>query len=187
MGAAPEVHRKAFNSNMVLGQALADADVKELYVSILFLAITTLFGLPISRVLPLSYFPNRRFAAPVLGFALVGVATAVAYRHELPLTTTIYLLILGSVALGLIELSLSKQSLVPMRQTLIAWAGGAGVLLLCIAPAWTGGARFAAFQGNQYDQLNYMTQASAYRASQHYGALKSYTGPQPILRLGKNV
>ena len=69
------------------------------------------------------------------------------------------------------------------------------VLILCLAPAWIGGARFAAVQGNQWDQFSYLSVAalakrmsySAYNSAQLWPFLAAstahYLGVRPAVEL----
>lgn len=161
--------------------------MSDIYFSIIFLLTAGLIGLPIARLLPSDLFPQRMFAAPVLGFALVGVLTAIVYRYDGSIRGVIYLAAIAAAMAGIVELasSFSTSNSFPNRSVLLTIATAAAVLMLCLAPKWTGGDRFAVFQGNQYDQLNYMTQSSAYRASKTYSKLSTYDGNQQVLTLGK--
>jgi hypothetical protein len=105
----------------------------------------------------------RYLAAPPLGFGAIAVLTAAAYRYELSLSATTAMLSISAVSMMVWQLLkiLRLSSVWPMVGGITSAA--ALVLLLCLLPKWTGGAQFAAFQGNHYDQLSYLTQAVYFR------------------------
>ncbi len=124
-----------------------------------FLLLTSFgVGLPLSLLLPAST-RMRYLAAPPLGFGAIAVLTAAAYRYGLSLSamTAVLSISAGSMMVWQSWKVLRFSSLRVMVGGITAAA--ASVLLLCLLPKWTGGAQFAAFQGNHYDQLAYLTQA----------------------------
>jgi hypothetical protein len=136
--------------------------------------------------MPKRLFPWRTFAAPVLGFVLVRVSATLIYLHDGSIRAFIYLAIGTAAICGVVEMA-SRYRTIGASDTLrhVSLTVGTAflLLLLTLAPKWTGGARFAAFQGNHYDQLYYITQVATLRDST-YGALGSVSEHQPLILEG---
>ena len=119
-------------------------------------------GLPLARLLPPSC-QMRSLAAPGLGFGVVAVMTTLTYRYGMSLAATT----LGLVSIAVLMMVWRSLELIRQARS-IRVAGGivatAGLtLLLCLLPKWTGGAQFAAFQGNPIDHLSYLSEAITFR------------------------
>jgi hypothetical protein len=119
-------------------------------------------GLPLARLLSPSY-RMRLLAAPGLGFGVVALMTTLTYRYGMSLTATT----LGLVSIAVVMMV--WRFLEFIREDRSIWVAGgiaatAGLtLLLCLLPKWTGGAQFAAFQGNPIDHLSYLSEAISFR------------------------
>ena len=161
--------------------------MSDLLFSLGFLATIGIIGLPVVRLLPHHDFPYRLIAAPVFGFGVVGMSIAIAYRHGGSL--------LGAAATTVIIASLIAVYEAPRffrqcrsfaRPTFLLLAAALSILLLCLAPKWTGGAQYSIFQGNQYDQLHYLTHVATVR-NYSYSELLSLDFDKPVLQDGKNT
>ena len=125
---------------------------------VLFIALSfatfALLGAPFRLCLPTT-ISGGFFCSPVIGFCIFGMASTVAYRLGIPLHLT---------AVFAVALAIAVPILVPpARSAELLWVLGfaASVGVVAIAPYWIGGLQFAAFQGNPYDQMNYISIASA--------------------------
>jgi len=102
----------------------------------------------------------------VFGLAVFGVVETLAYFNGFLHEATISLVAIAAVSLVLFVIKLKD------RAWLIALIGyGLLVGVLCLAPSWVGGMKFAIYQGNPSDQFNYISLASAV-GSQSYQAVR---------------
>ena len=125
---------------------------------ILFLALTTWFGLgyPIAR--RLGAVEWSALAAPPIGLAIHGVLTPLIYLHGFSayMTCAICLgLAAPGVFLGLWDIRRHSWS---QNDTMIGLATLAAFLLV-ILPKWFGSPDFSVFQGNIGDQFWFLTNA----------------------------
>lgn len=134
-------------------------------------------GSVLTRLLP-AYCRYRAPAGPVLGFCVVSVTCSIAYRWGADL----HAYSIAAVVLAVVCVTWSAMaSRWPERDkrghALLGIGVGVVVLCFCLAPAWTGGARFTAFQANQWDQFGYLSMVSVMR-SHDYGTLMAWpAGP----------
>lgn len=131
----------------------------DLLFALVMLGTVTVIGWPFLRLLP-GDRAGRWLAAPVLGFGGFAVATSILYRLGVtPALGGAAVLACGAVAM-LATLRGSRA-----RDAGAAWLalGALSVLLLVLAPGWTGGEQFRVFQGNDQDQWNYIAFSAAYR------------------------
>jgi hypothetical protein len=106
-------------------------------------------------------------AAPAFGLAVFGVVETLAYFSGFLQEATIALVALAAVSLVLFVVKLKD------RAWLIVLIGyGLLVAVVCLAPSWVGGMKFAIYQGNPSDQFNYISLASAV-GSQSYQAVRN--------------
>lgn len=126
------------------------------------LAFWTALGWPLCVMMPAEV--NGRFwAAPVLGLSLFCVIATVGYRSGLPLRYAPLVGILcAAAAYGVPRLRTSCLPRIEPRAAAVAACALAAACLLVLSPKWIGGFQFAAFQGNHYDQANYISNASAF-------------------------
>ncbi len=136
------------------------------------LALFTAVGWPVCSAL-CSSIKGRFWAAPVFGLSLFGVLATVGYRFGLT-PALVPLLTVVSAATAMVLLSRKKHLVLPARlrprAVVLIAAFLCALTLLAMSPKWLGGYQFAAFQGNHYDQANYITGAAAF-AKLPYAAL----------------
>ncbi len=143
------------------------------------LALLFCLGYPLSRLLPGDRVRWRGLAAPVLGYGLFGVLITLLYRYGVaPRWGLLVALGLAGAAFLLCLVwpwwrrggctGLPERRLVGIGLILAVVVGA--VLL----PAWIGGPQFTVFQGNQWDQINYIAYSSAMRAHS-FAALQALT------------
>jgi hypothetical protein len=148
-----------------------------LFVATVLLASTAV-GIPFSLLLPAGQFKARLLAAPPIGFGLLAVGLHLLYAHGVdPRTAAIALVAVGSLLTLIMSLRLrdDRQSLIPPHGRhfgLIA----AAVVLVCLLPAWIGGAQFSIFQGNPHDQISYLASAVSYHVRTHQELLTANGG-----------
>lgn len=144
--------------------------MRDLILAAVILYTCAGLGLPVARLLPAC--PGRLLAAPAFGLAMIGVGTTLGYRYGVAPWIVVGL---GAVAatITLAAHCLATRKL-PQRATVAGAAVAVAVLMLALAPRYTGGAQFAAFQGNHYDQINYLSFAATVR-NFSYRELVSFT------------
>jgi hypothetical protein len=126
------------------------------------LALYAGLGWPICAAIP-AEVKGRFWAAPVLGLSVFGVFTTLAYRSGLPLPyAPLASALCASAACALPRLRVRAFGRIDARTGGIAACAIIVLGLLTLSPKWAGGFQFAAFQGNHYDQANYISNASAY-------------------------
>jgi len=159
----------------------------DLYFAVVFLLTIGSIGLPLASLMPRELFPWRMLAAPVLGYILVTVVATILYQHGVSIWAFIYVAF-AAAPVGLAYTVLTERGLrtLPVRKSvLLTVASGLIVLVLVVAPKWSGGPRYAVFQGNKYDQLDAMTEVATYRAAPR-GELYKFS-QQPLIAFGKDL
>jgi hypothetical protein len=120
-------------------------------------------GLPFCLLLPSHRFSVRWALAPPLGVGVLAAATAVFYVHGIIAPwMTMGLLPIAGLALTAVRL-VGHSVAIPRRTAAFGVLSVLLIVIICLAPAWTGGARFRVFQGNVYDHMLYVGSAIAYR------------------------
>ncbi len=138
-------------------------------------------GLPLARLLPARAFAWRALAAPVLGLAVLGVLATAGYGAGLPPAGTLAVALLGAgVGLALEVRWRRRAGPGAWRGPAQALGGWAVLLALLLAPRFTGGDRFALFQGNHWDTFGYLGSALVY-AREPQAALAA-AGQEALLR-----
>ncbi len=99
-------------------------------------------------------------AAPVLGFALESVLANILYLCDVP-AWDLFLIGNALAACGLLA-ALAVPPGRPDRSTALTAAIGIATALLLLLPKWTGGAQFAVFQGNVWDQMSDLARSVSY-------------------------
>jgi hypothetical protein len=140
--------------------------MRDLLFAVIFLLTSTFLGLPLAAFLPTNRFRIRVFSAPAAGIGALSVISALGFRAGLaPWQYAAIEISLAGVFL-LWNILAHKNILRRPNQGPHPYLGilvGITVLLLSLAPKWVGGAQFAAFQGNHYDQINYLSYAATAR------------------------
>jgi hypothetical protein len=126
------------------------------------LALCAVLGWPLCAMLP-AEVKGRFWAAPVLGLSLFCVFATLAYRSGLPLRyAPLGGILCAAAAYAVPRLRRICLPRIDARAAGIAACAIAVAGLLALSPKWIGGFQFAAFQGNHYDQANYISNASAF-------------------------
>ena len=104
-------------------------------------------GLPFSLLLPSDHFAVRWALAPPLGFGLLAAGTAVLYLSGVaPWVTLPAMAIAGLVTAGAMRFLALRRRSKPSPGRWLAMAIAVAVIaMVCLAPGWTGGARFRVF------------------------------------------
>src|SRR5439155_16539317 len=101
-------------------------------------------GLPFSLLLPSDHFAVRWALAPPLGFGLLAAGTAVLYLSGVaPWVTLPAMAIAGLVtAAAMCFPALHRRPRPSSGRWFVTAIAVAAVAMVCLAPGWTGGARF---------------------------------------------
>jgi hypothetical protein len=123
-------------------------------------------GYPVTEWLP-ARLAWRASLAPVLGLAILAVIVPVAYRNGISLVWLYRATLVAAVALFALRARSIARAIAAIppderRSAILALAGYVAALFLLLAPRWSGGDQFAVFQGNQWDQFNYLQSAITY-------------------------
>ena len=143
------------------------------------LALLFCLGYPLSRLLPSDKVQWRGLAAPVLGYGLFGVLITLLYRYGMaPRWGLVVVLGLAGAAFLLYFVwpwwRRGGCTGFPERRLVGVYIILSLVVVTELLPSWIGGPQFTAFQGNQWDQINYIAYSSAMR-SHSFAALQALT------------
>jgi len=138
------------------------------------LALLFLLGYPMVLLFPADAVGGRALGAPVLGYGLFGVLVTILYRYGFSPQQSLrfVLALVGCVLVGGVLGAWVIRRRLPgpaMERRLfnsdaMVFGIAAGlVILLCLLPKWIGGTQFAVFQGNHWDQINYIAYSSVFR------------------------
>jgi hypothetical protein len=142
------------------------------------LTCSAILGAPLCRLLPKSVFNYRAILAPVLGFGAFGILSTIAYVYGVAPQLSASIACVITLVIGVSYLIAERR--LPLNRRWLAFTGIFLLLLLVLMlPGWIGGPSFVAFQGNPYDQLNYVSYALAYR-SHSFAALSSLQPSDPL-------
>ncbi len=154
---------------------------------LLALALFTGLGWPATGLLPLRRRVDALGAAPVLGFGWFGIAATLLYRAGLPPWSALAVLLASPFGWASLVRALRREK-TEAHQSLLLSAGLACVVLLLLLPAWLGGLQFALFQGNEWDERNYVGSSVAYKLHSYAeldpNASIDPADPPPALRTG---
>ncbi|MCK1379062.1 hypothetical protein IVB33_14910, partial [Bradyrhizobium sp. 24] len=147
-------------------------------------------GLPFSLLLPSDQFAVRWALAPPLGFGLLAAGTAVLYLSGVaPWVTLLAMAIAGLVIAAAMRFPALRRRPEPSFGRRLAMAiAVAAIAMVCLAPGWTGGARFRVFQANVYDHMLYVGSSVSYRVLDHatlavQGADETNSNPISVMAL----
>jgi len=162
--------------------------MSDIVVVIVVLSACAAMGMPLCTLLPRDRFAVRFIIAPPLGLAVFAVAGTILYRDGVPPWLSMLvgagagLVVMGAWRLGanLPRSAVSSTSLAPVA------AGTVAVLVLCLSPAWTGGAKFRIFQANVYDQMTFWAASVTVRTHDYASivAQQSASLPDPVVERG---
>jgi hypothetical protein len=125
---------------------------------LLGLIVFTCLGLPVVLLIP-DQVKARFLAAPGLGFGIFGIASTVLYKFGMPPQSTALAAVFVACAFGVLFSVIYRADL---GRLAIPTGIAVAMTFVVLAPSWIGGAQFAAFQGNPWDQINYIAMTSAY-------------------------
>lgn len=140
----------------------------------LALGLFTGLGWPLTTLLPLRRRLYGLGAAPVLGFGWLGVVATLLYRGGLPPWSGLLVLLASPIGWAGLVRALRREK-EEARPSLALGVSLVGVVLLLLLPSWLGGLQFALFQGNEWDESNYVGSAVAYKLHS-YGELDPRAG-----------
>lgn len=130
-------------------------------------AIFGLIGLPFCLLL--RTYKYSILCSPILGYSISGIIITIFYSQGIPISNIFYLL----TAIGLViffgallffiahknNYNDRKSDIAIVVIIFVGWLLGVTLLML---PKWIGGIQFSIFQGNQWDQFNYITSSLVY-------------------------
>lgn len=147
-------------------------------------------GLPFSLLLPSEHFEVRWALAPPLGLGLLAAGTAVLYLSGVaPWVTLPAMAIAGLVIAAAMRFpALHRRPMPSSGRWFVTAIAVAVVAMVCLAPGWTGGARFRVFQANVYDHMLYLGSSASYRVLDYaalvvQGADNAKSDPLSVLAL----
>lgn len=143
-------------------------------------AIFGAIGLPFCLLL--RSYKCSILCSPILGYGISGIIITVFYSRGIPILNIFYsLTAIGFVVIFCVLLFFvahktsyngRKSDTTMVVVIFIGWL--LGVILLML-PKWIGGIQFSIFQGNQYDQFNYLTASLVYAKEQYSSVLHAST------------
>ena len=148
----------------------------ELVAVVVALAVFAGVGWPVTGLVPLGRRLDAVSAAPVVGFGWFGIAATLLYRAGLPPWSALAVAVTASLFgwVGLVRAVRREDA--GLRGILPLAASFVAVAVVLLLPAWLGGLQFALFQGNEYDERNYVGSSVAYK-------LHSYSELDPDVAL----
>jgi hypothetical protein len=127
--------------------------VFDLLFSLTFLSTVGIVGSPLARLLPAEVFRWRMMAAPVFGLGAVGILIASAYRHDRSLYGAALVSVIAACVIAAWHVAMFVRRPAAQRSIgmplLLALGTALAILLLCLAPKWTGGARYSIFRARR--------------------------------------
>lgn len=148
--------------------------MSDIVFTAIFFATVYLLGWPLSGLLPRAK-PDG-LLAPVLGFAAWNIAVTLLYLSGLSLSVSGPLILATAVLIWRLHWRRNKGHIsTPGRPTAVMVM----MIVAALAPGLSGGEPFRVFQGNDQDQLNYLSFASVYQKARHDALLQA--GPAELL------
>jgi hypothetical protein len=133
----------------------------EIYLVPLTLWLFTAFGLPVAAVLR-SRAAGVLLCVPGFGMALLAVGGTLLYVAGIPLLSISVAAVMGSIVSAAVFRRLLWQMLAEACRHPVSTLLTGGFAAVLLAPIYAGGTQFTVFQGNQFDDLSYVTAAAAY-------------------------
>ena len=127
--------------------------------------ITFLYGIGLMRCLVRQEDIQNNWAIVFsLGYALLAILVTLTYAWGINISSITYGIILGSLLFGVWGIPYFK--FIPVKDGSV-FLGYVLIAILFLLPKFTGGDQFSLFQGNIYDQFNYLTSALVYSLYDH--------------------
>ena len=145
------------------------------------LSTSTAIGYPACLLFPPQQFKVRLVAAPVIGFSVLAAAAIVFYPLGVPPTVSIAALTAAGLCASFLDVLRRRPKISSLQPTVLRACTVAGVVLLCLLPAWIGGPQFTVFQGNVYDQINVYLPGSVVFHQYDHGLVIGADGQNPII------
>ncbi|MDI1266122.1 MAG: hypothetical protein PS018_22995 [bacterium] len=156
----------------------------DLVVVVVSLAAYAAIGFPLCFLLPEQRFGVRFAIAPPLGFGMLAIGATALYPWGIRPWVSLLAMAGTGIAFGtslLLRAGIRRPLLSSNAIRLVATT--VIVTLICLAPGWTGGAKFRVFQANPYDQMVYLGGSMTFRTVDH-ASMMAETGlsaPDPIV------
>src|SRR3954469_18083206 len=152
------------------------------------LSASTMVGYPACLLLPAATFRARFVVAPTIGFAVLSAVIISLYKLGVSPNISLY----AMCALGLLttvaHILRNRRQSAPAQAQMLVEIGGAtaAIVVLCLLPAWIGGAKFTVFQGNVLDQLNVYLPGSVVFHQYDYATVTAVGGSDnPVINAAK--
>lgn len=156
----------------------------DLMVVVVSLAAYAAIGFPLCLLLPEQRFGVRFAIAPPLGFGMLAIGATALYPWGIRPWVSLLAMAGAGIALGA-SLWLRAGCPRPALSSNAIRLGATTVIvtLICLAPGWTGGAKFRSFQSNPYDQMVYLGGSMTFRTVDHASMMaeSGHSSPDPIL------
>lgn len=116
---------------------------------------------------------NGWVLSPVLGLCLLTVASTLLYRIDLPMATVGVVILLAVPFILVFDRRTFALAFGSFRPSVPAYLSFLFAVVLMLAPMWLGGAQFSVFQGNHFDQINYIACSAAFGRNVHSAVLSA--------------
>ena len=130
--------------------------MRDLLLVAAILFASAVVGYPACLLLPAETFRARFVVAPTIGFAVLSASIICLYKLGISPQISLYAMCAAGLSATIAHVLHNRQRRAqPLAPTVIELGGATvAIVVLCLLPAWIGGAQFTVFQGNVYDQFN---------------------------------